>query len=160
MLLTISHPPPTFEHSQSVNRFHGGSGLYTAMNCIVVFLNQVLHGQSLQSVLVYNFTNMHPMSCRLDFVLVAVESIFWASRLLHCIITFGSLSSWITHLSNSYRQVRFTICEHLIALGYDPFRKCTSLYSWFDRPYIANHLRSLVGFNECKLEAACCLEWF
>jgi len=39
-----------------------GSEHYTAMNCIMLFLNGVLHGQSLQSVLVLKFTNMHAMS--------------------------------------------------------------------------------------------------
>ena len=67
MLVTISPLPPTIEHPQSVNNFCGGSEHYTAMNCIVLFLNQLLHGQSLQSFLVYNFTNMHAMSYRSDF---------------------------------------------------------------------------------------------
>jgi len=35
---------------------------YTAINCIMLFLNGVSHGQSLQSVLVFNFTNMHATS--------------------------------------------------------------------------------------------------
>jgi len=38
------------------------------MNWIVLCLDRVLHGQSSQSVLVYNFTNMHAMSCRSDFL--------------------------------------------------------------------------------------------
>jgi len=39
-----------------------GSERYTAINCIMPFPNGVLRGQSLQSVLVFNFTNMHAMS--------------------------------------------------------------------------------------------------
>jgi len=39
-----------------------GSECYTAINCIMMFLNGVLRCQSLQSVLVFNFTNMHPIS--------------------------------------------------------------------------------------------------
>jgi hypothetical protein len=39
-----------------------GSERYTALNCIPLILNGVLRGQSLQSVLVLNFTNMHAMS--------------------------------------------------------------------------------------------------
>jgi hypothetical protein len=39
-----------------------GSKRYTAINCIMLFIIAVLHGQSLQSVLVFNFTNMHAMS--------------------------------------------------------------------------------------------------
>jgi len=64
MLLTISRPPPTDERPQSLDSSCGGSERYTAMDCIVVFLNRVLQGQSLESKLVYNFTNMHAMSYR------------------------------------------------------------------------------------------------
>jgi len=39
-----------------------GSKCYTAINCIMLFLNGVLRGQSLQFVLVFNFTNMDAMS--------------------------------------------------------------------------------------------------
>jgi hypothetical protein len=38
------------------------------MNKIVLFLNQVLHGQSSQLVLVYNFTHMHALPYRSDFL--------------------------------------------------------------------------------------------
>jgi hypothetical protein len=31
---------------------------------------------------------------------------------------------------------------------------------WFDQPYIANHLRCLVGFNECRVETAYCMGEF
>ena len=78
--------------------------------------------------------------------------------LLCCIVTIVSLSSQITQLSNSYRHVRFTIFEHRIARGYDLFQKYTCLYSWFEGPYFTNHLWSLVGINEFRLEAAYCLE--
>jgi len=44
-----------------------GSKHYTAMNFIMLFLNGVLRGQSLQSVLVFNFTNMHAMSYWSDY---------------------------------------------------------------------------------------------
>jgi len=62
MRVTILPPPPTIERPQSVNGVHGGSEWYTAMNCVVLFLNRVLSGQSLQSNLVFNFTNMLAMS--------------------------------------------------------------------------------------------------
>ena len=39
-----------------------GSERYTAINCIMLYLNAVSCGQSLQSVLEFNFTNMHAMS--------------------------------------------------------------------------------------------------
>jgi len=64
---TISRPPPTIEHARSINNHCGGSVHYTAMRCIAVFLNWVLHGQSFQYVCIYNFTNMHAMSHRSDF---------------------------------------------------------------------------------------------
>jgi len=76
MLVMISRPAPTIERPHSVNSFGECSERYTAMNCIVLFLNHVLHGQSSQSVLVYNFTNMHAMSYWSDFLLIVVESIF------------------------------------------------------------------------------------
>jgi len=39
-----------------------GSEQFTAINCNMLFLNGGLRGQSLQSVLVFNITNMHAMS--------------------------------------------------------------------------------------------------
>ena len=72
----MSPPPPTIERPQSVNGCWRGSECYSAMNRIVLFLNRNLCGQSLQSDRVYNFTNMHSMSYKSDFILVAVESIF------------------------------------------------------------------------------------
>jgi len=156
----ISHPPPTIEHPQSINNFCGGSERYTAMYCIVLFLNQVLPGQSFQSVLVYNFTNMHAMSYRSDFIACSCSQYLRTRSLLYYNVTFGILSSRITQDSNFHHHVRFTIFEHLFARGYDLFQKRTSLSSWFDRPYFLNHLRCVVGFNEYWLEAAYCLEWF
>jgi len=44
-----------------------GSERYTAINCIMPFANGVLRSQSLQSVLVFNFTNMHAMSYWSDY---------------------------------------------------------------------------------------------
>ena len=44
-----------------------GSERYTAINCIRPFLNGVLCGQSLQYVLVFNFTNMHALSYWSDY---------------------------------------------------------------------------------------------
>ena len=73
-------------------------------------------------------------------------------------VTFGSLSSRITQQSNSYCNARFKISKYLIAWGYDLFQGWTCLDSWFERPYFTNTLRYLVGINECRLEAAYCLE--
>jgi hypothetical protein len=44
-----------------------GSECYTAINWNMLFLNGVLRGQSLQSVLVFNFTNMHAMAYWSDY---------------------------------------------------------------------------------------------
>jgi hypothetical protein len=46
---------------------HYGSERYTAMNCSMLFLNGGLRGQSLQSVLEFNITNMHAMSDWSDY---------------------------------------------------------------------------------------------
>jgi len=67
MLVTILHLPSTIEGPQSFNSFCGSSERYTAMNCIELFLNQVLRGQSLWSDHAYNITNMRAMSYRSDF---------------------------------------------------------------------------------------------
>jgi len=63
----ISCSPPTIECPRSVNNFCWSSASCKAMKHIVLFLNCVLCGQSLQYVLIYNFTNMHAMSHRSDF---------------------------------------------------------------------------------------------
>jgi hypothetical protein len=39
-----------------------GSERYTSINCSMLFLNGGFRGQSLQSVLAFNITNMHAMS--------------------------------------------------------------------------------------------------
>ena len=77
MLVTILRLPPTIERPQSVTSFCGSSEHYTAMDCIVEFLNQVLRGQSLQSKVVYNFTNMHAMSYRSDFFTCSSRVNIW-----------------------------------------------------------------------------------
>jgi len=134
---------------------------YTAINCLVLFLNRVLCGQSLQFVRVINFTNIHtmpywsyyfPCSCRSQYLRT--------SSLLYFIVHFGSLSTGITQLPNLYRHVGDIIFDHLIARDYNLFQKWTCLYSRFERQYFANHLRRMVGFNEYRVEAAYCFEYF
>jgi len=66
--VSISCPPHTFDRPPSFNHYCGGSVSYTAMKCIALFPNWVLHSQSFQYVLICNFTNMHAMSHRSDFV--------------------------------------------------------------------------------------------
>jgi hypothetical protein len=77
MLLTKSCLAPTIEHPQRVHSFGGGSEHYTEMNWIVLFLNRVLRGHSLQSFLEYNFTNMHSMSHRSDFFAYSCRVNIW-----------------------------------------------------------------------------------
>jgi hypothetical protein len=55
------------EHPWSINNCGGDSASYTAMECIQLVLNWVLHGRSVRYVLVYNFTNLHAMFHRSDF---------------------------------------------------------------------------------------------
>jgi len=93
------------------------------MYCIVVFLNQVLPGQSWQSVLVYNFTIMHAMSYVSDFFACSCSQYLRTRSLRYYNVTFGSLSSRITQHSICYHHVGFTIFEHLFAGGYDLFQK-------------------------------------
>ena len=63
----IAPPASTIASPHSVTSFGGCSEQDTEMNCIVEFLNWVLRGQSLQSVLVYIFTYMHTTSYSCDF---------------------------------------------------------------------------------------------
>jgi len=78
--------------------------------------------------------------------------------LLYNNVTFSSLSSRIAQLPNSYRDVGFKMLRYLIARGYDLFQKWMCLYSGFEPPHCANHLRCLVGFNEYMLGTSYCLE--
>jgi len=57
-------------------QFLWGLNKLHSINCIVLFLNWVLHSQSWQYVVVYNFANMHSMSHRSDYwLLVALVNI-------------------------------------------------------------------------------------
>jgi len=71
---------------------------------------------------------------------------------LHYNVSFGSLSTGTTQLSNSYCHVRFEIIKYLIAKGYNVFWKWTCHYSWCQWLYVSNHLWCLVGFNQCRLK--------
>jgi len=158
ILAKISRPPPTIERTWSVNNLCGGSVSYTAMKCIALFLNWVLHSQSFQYVLVYNFTNMHAMSHRSDFLLVALESIFKNQQSAVLWLYFRqSLESYYQAflflppcLINNLQILQ---CQRLWSLP-----KWTCLYSGLERLYFTNSLRRLVGFNECRLEPTNCLE--
>jgi len=68
MRLTILCLHPTIGGPQSVISLPGGSVSYTTMSGILLFLDWVLRCQSFQYVLVYNFTIMHALSHRFDFL--------------------------------------------------------------------------------------------
>ena len=76
-VVTISGMHPTFERLQRVNSFSGGSRRYTATNCILLSLHRVLRRQSLESNLVYNFTNMRAMSYRSGFFTCSSRVNIW-----------------------------------------------------------------------------------
>jgi len=128
ILVMISHPAPTMESTHSVNSFCGASERYTAMNCIVLFLWWVLCGQSLQSVVVYNFTNLHlicyrseifALSCRVNISEPAV----CFTVLLHSAVSRVGLHSFQIPTTMSDSQslntslLEFIICsknEHVV----------------------------------------------
>ena len=107
---------------------------------------------------------LHKYACNVSqiwlFCLKVWSQYLRTCSLLFCIITFGSLSSRITLITNSYSYVWFKIFKHLIARGSDLFQQWTCLSLWFERPYYTYRLRCLVGYNQCKLEAAYGLEQF
>jgi hypothetical protein len=94
------------------------------MNWIVLFLNYVLRSESLESVLVYNFTNSHAMFSDLIDLLVPVVVLSKNPQSVLGVVTFSSLLSQIARLSNSYRHVSCRIFEPHIAGDDDLFQKC------------------------------------
>jgi len=120
MLVMITRPPPTIESPHSVPSFGGCSNRYTVMYCIVLFLNQVLRGQSSQSILVYNFTNMHAMSYRSDFFTwsyrvniseVAICFTVWSVMPVFCI---GSTSVLIRSAMSDSKSLNTSSLEVMI----------------------------------------------
>jgi len=157
----ISRPPPTIERPHSVNSSRGCSDRYTAMYCIVQFLNQVLRGQSWQSILLYNITNMHAMSYRSDFFACSCRSnnlevagCFTVSSVTP-VFRVGSTSVLILTAMSDSKSLNTSLLEVMISSKNERV-----FIVWFEQPYIANHCWCVVGFNEWRLEAAYCLEWF
>ena len=67
---------------------------------------------------------MHAMSHRYDFFCLYFKSQYIRTRiLLYNHLTFGSVMSRITQLSNTYRDIGLKIFKYLIARGYDLFHK-------------------------------------
>jgi len=121
MLVTLSDPPPTIERLQRVNRLCGSSECYIAMSCIVLFLNRVLHGQSLQSNLVYGFANMHAMSYRSDFftfssgVKIWEPAVSFAISSLSDVIPVSSLSCLIPTTISHSKSLNTSLLEVMIS---------------------------------------------
>jgi len=121
MLVSISPPPATIECPQSGNSFPGGSECYTTMNCIVLFLNRVLRGQSLQSNLVYNFTNMHAMSYRSVFIACSSRVMIYkpaaciAVSLLSALIRVGLPSCPIPTAKSDSKSLNTSLVEVMIS---------------------------------------------
>jgi len=121
MLVTISHPPPTIEHPQSVNSYCGGSDHYTALNCIVLLQNRVLRGQSLQSNLVYNFTNMYAMSHRSDFftgsirVNIQEAAVCFAVSLLSAVFLVGLPWCQIPTAMSDWKSLNISLLEMMVS---------------------------------------------
>jgi len=91
-------PSPTIGRPQSVKNFVDGLAIYTAMKCITLFQNGILCGQSSQSVLVYNFSNMHAMSQRSDVFGCSYranikEPAFWITIMLLSAVSWFRLPS-------------------------------------------------------------------
>jgi len=107
----------------------------------------------------------HHYACNVSLVLrvscLGLQSQYLgASVLLNNNVTFHSLSTGSTPLSNSYHHVGLPIFKYLITSGYDVFQKWLYPYSWFEWPYFTNHIWCLVGLYECRLEAFYCSELF
>jgi len=121
MLVMISRPPPTIECPQSVNSVCGGSERYTAMNCIVLFLNRVLCGQSLQSDLADNITNMHAMSDSTDIFTCTSTVNIWettvccAVSLLSAGFQVGLPSIWILPAMSDWKSLKTSLLEVMIS---------------------------------------------
>jgi hypothetical protein len=80
------------------------------------------------------------------------------SNQLNNTVNFDSLSTGITQLSNSYNHVGFPMYKYLVTGAYDIFKQRTLLESRFERRFLSNHIRFVVGFNECELEPSYCME--
>jgi len=86
------HPPPTIGCPRSVNNFGGGSARYTEINHITLFLNGILRGQSLLSILVYNITSMHAVSHRSEFFACTSRVNIWEPAFCITIILLLAVS--------------------------------------------------------------------
>jgi len=180
MLVTISCPPPTIERPWSINIFCGGLATYTAIKCIVLFLNCVLRGQSLQYVLVYNLTNMHAMSHRSDFFACSSRANIWESAFCFTITLLSAVSQVIlprvlipTALSDS-KIFNHSFLEVVISSKHEGvfIRDCSDLTlqiifdaSWASmnvgskRPIVWNnsrHVSSWRFYMHCAIEETGC----
>jgi len=159
ILVKMFHTPPTIEQAQIINNVYSSSVSYTAMKCIALLLNCVVHSLSFQYILVYNFANMHAMSHRSDFFCLQLKSNNLRTPILpYYNVTFVSLSRVIVQRSSANHDVGFKIIEYLIVTVYDIFQNWSCVYLWFEQPYITKHLWCEVHFNECRFEMSYWLE--
>jgi len=176
MLVTILSLAPTIECPHSVNSLGRCSECFTAMNCIVLFLNWVLCGQSLQSVLVYNFTNMYAMSHRSDYfacscrVNTEEHAICFTVSLLSAVSQVGSpsipilsaISDWkslyctLLKVRISSKNERDFICDLSdLTLEFNFDAWCTSMTEGSKRPNAWNssrHTPSWRFYLDCGIE--------
>jgi len=120
MLVNIWSLPPSIECPQSVNSFCAGSELYTAMNCIVLCLNQVSRGQSLQSDPGINFRNMQAMlywsdlptrRCRVN---IYEPTDWFTSYLLSAVIQVGLHTYLLPTARLDSKSFNMSWFEHMI----------------------------------------------
>jgi len=87
------------------------------MNCTVLVQNWVLRSQSLQSVLVYNFTNMHAMSYISDFFACSCRVNSWEPTvcnnvtLLSAVFRVGIPILLILNAMSDYKSLNISVLE-------------------------------------------------
>jgi len=138
-----------------------GSEHYTRLHCIMLFPYGIWRGQSLQSVLVFNFTNMHAMSYWSDFFPCSCRVNIYEPAVGITVLLFLPVSRVVipsilisTAMSDT-ESLNTLSLQDMISSNND----CVFI-SDFQRQYIANDPRCLVSFNEWRLDAAYCLEQF
>jgi len=176
MLLRISHPAPTIEYPPSVNNFCLGSVSYIAMNCIALFLNWVLRGQSFQYALVFNFTNMHAMSHRSEFCAFSCRVNIWEPAVC-CTVSWPSavfrvglprfqiptamsdLKSWNIWLldvmisSKNERVFIRDFSDHTLQIIFDAWWASMNVDSnWFIAWNNSRHVPSWQFYLHCRIE--------
>ena len=156
--MTISRPPPAIECPQSVNSVCGGSERYTAWTALCCSIIE-FHTVSLCNLTMCTTSHIC-MQCLTDLIclLVAVKRIFKnpQSGLLYRFFrqSFELDYPAVKFLPPCQIQILSTPC----CSRFWSVPKWTCLHSWFELTYFTNHLWCLVGFNECRLHTAYCMD--